>query len=71
MNKYVSIDFNKCKPHDCYIQFGNCPSAENCSRGLLEQEKIDENPILLSASMCVGCGDCVRVCPHNALSIIR
>jgi Fe-S-cluster-containing hydrogenase component 2 len=36
---------------------------------LLIQEDPFEEPMLLSAKMCVGCGDCVKVCPFGAINI--
>lgn len=71
MRKFASIDFSVCNPkiHDC--ENGLCAAAYACGHRLLEQEEPFESPILLSATMCVGCGECVSACPLHAITVSR
>jgi len=69
VNKYVTIDFEKCNPLACDSQNGLCQAARACKRKLLVQEEPWESPMLLSIKMCVGCGTCVTACPLGALEI--
>lgn len=64
--KCVKINFTLCKPQDC--ENGVCVAVDACTKHLLEQEEPFEPPMLL-ALMCSGCGNCVRVCPRDALEI--
>ncbi len=64
-SKMALIDFNRCKPELC----GECPAAKACPRKLLKQEKPGEVPMTNPMS-CRACGDCVRVCPQKAITII-
>jgi translation initiation factor RLI1 len=69
VNKYVTIDFEKCDPMVCDPQNGLCHAALACKRKLLVQEEPWESPMLLSIKMCVGCGTCVPACPLAAVEI--
>ena len=67
--KRANIDFSKCSPEACEPVCGVCHAILSCTHRLLEQEDPFESPMLISATMCVGCGDCVRVCPLGAITV--
>jgi ATP-binding cassette subfamily E protein 1 len=71
MRKCAHIDFQICDPAKHDPEKGICTAAEACTHGLLEQEEPFEGPILMSASMCVGCGNCVTACPLGAIRVDR
>jgi translation initiation factor RLI1 len=70
MGKWASIDFVLCNPSECNQQCGLCQASTACSHKLLLQEEPYEEPMLISAKMCVGCGDCVTACPLGAIKIL-
>ena len=69
MNKYASIDFNKCNPSFCLKHHDKCPVINTCTKNLMEQEGINDPPILVSANMCTACSKCVNECPLKAITI--
>jgi len=69
VNKYASIDFDRCNPRNCDGQHGVCAAVRSCKKKLLEQEEPGESPILISMKMCTGCGVCVVACPLAAIEI--
>jgi ferredoxin len=69
MRKFTEVDFSLCNPEECNGAKGICVALEVCSKNLLEQEDPFEPPILLSSTMCSGCGQCVKVCPRGAFRI--
>jgi ATP-binding cassette subfamily E protein 1 len=70
-NKWASVDFALCHPSECDQECGLCQAATVCTHKLLLQEEPYEEPMLISAKMCVGCGDCVKACPLGAIEILR
>jgi translation initiation factor RLI1 len=68
-NKRVVIDFKKCSPQVCAPDSGICPACSVCTHKLLVQEDPNDAPMLISERMCVGCGDCVLLCPCGALTM--
>ncbi|MDD5127699.1 MAG: 4Fe-4S binding protein [Dehalococcoidales bacterium] len=66
--KMAMVDFNKCNPASCAN--GVCAAAQACPRKLLVQENPREPP-MTNPALCRACGDCVRACPHNAISIMQ
>lgn len=67
--KHVTIDFVRCRADACARLSGGCAAALHCTHGLLEQEDDGEPPVLLSQTMCVGCGLCVKGCPYGAVKL--
>jgi nitroreductase/NAD-dependent dihydropyrimidine dehydrogenase PreA subunit len=56
----ISIDTNLCK------RDGLCTLA--CPVGIFQQEETDAVPKLARVEACIGCGHCVAICPHDAIS---
>jgi len=69
LKKNAIIDLSKCEPGKCSPDKGKCLAAVDCKKKILEQEEKYEPPMLMSESMCTGCGDCVNSCPLNAIRI--
>lgn len=70
MQKWAEVNYEKCDPKKCNPKDGICVAAQACTHDILEQEEQFEIPMHLSREMCVGCGDCVNICPLNAIKII-
>ena len=70
-SKWARVDFERCAPRQCDGAGGVCTAVGACTHRVLEQEDPFESPMLLSATMCVGCGDCVTACPFGAIVIER
>ena len=70
--KYAHVNFERCHPEEHDAENGICGAVAACKKKLLEQDDYFEGPpMLVSAAMCVGCGDCVRACPLGAIAIER
>jgi translation initiation factor RLI1 len=68
--KHATVDFALCRPGVCDELHGHCAALRACTHGLLEQEEEAEVPLLLSQSLCVGCGRCAQSCRFGAITII-
>jgi translation initiation factor RLI1 len=62
------VDYKKCRPEK--RDSGVCAAALACFHGLLRQEAPNEI-LMTDPFLCRGCGDCVRACPFEAISIVR
>jgi ferredoxin len=67
MQKWVEVNFLVCEPKKYDPKHGICKAVEECKHDILEQEEPFEVPMHFSREMCIGCGDCVKVCPLNAV----
>ncbi|MFO8143752.1 MAG: 4Fe-4S binding protein [Dehalococcoidales bacterium] len=66
--KMALVNPLKCQPEKC--DNGICLAAEICKHKVLRQiDGAYELPAMLSSS-CRGCGDCVRLCPLDAIQIV-
>jgi len=63
----IAIDYQACDPSSC--EEGICASAQVCQRKVLRQEKPGELPDIYP-NLCLGCVDCISICPKNALRIM-
>lgn len=64
----VVLDYQRCDPN-C-SEDGICPASLVCERKVLTQEGPDELPDLHPAR-CLGCVDCLPLCPIGALQLMK
>lgn len=64
----VVLDYQRCDPN-C-SEDGICPASLVCERKVLTQEGPDELPVLHPAR-CLGCVDCLPLCPTGALQLMK
>jgi len=69
--KQAVINYQDCDPHVCDPDQGLCKATRVCHHDVLLQEEPGDPPMLISVRGCVGCGDCVRACPVEAITIQR
>lgn len=60
----VLLDYSLCDPSHC--EGGICAAAQVCERKVLRQDKPGEMPDLYP-NLCLGCNDCIPVCPQGAI----
>jgi Na+-translocating ferredoxin:NAD+ oxidoreductase RNF subunit RnfB len=56
----IQIDKEKCI--NCYACITGCP-VKYCMNGSGEK-------LTINSDMCIGCGNCINICTHNARSLI-
>lgn len=61
------VDYTKCDP--CRCGTGKCILITECKHKVIKQEEIGNIPYVLQ-DLCSGCGDCVKLCPLNAITMI-
>ncbi|MFV1949589.1 MAG: hypothetical protein ACC633_06600 [Anaerolineales bacterium] len=64
----VVLDYQRCDPY-C-SEDGICPASLVCERKVLTQEGPGELPDLHPAR-CLGCVDCLPLCPTGALQLMK
>ena len=67
MKKMAVIDYSKCNPKEC--EGGICKVVQECPKKLLRQEEPYEMPDIFP-NMCVGCAQCITVCPLGAVKMV-
>jgi len=45
-----------------------CPVKRVCPTGAVERAGFFMGKITINDEKCIGCGKCIQVCPHNAVS---
>jgi nitroreductase/NAD-dependent dihydropyrimidine dehydrogenase PreA subunit len=56
----ITIDAEVCRKD------GLCTLA--CVRGIFQQQESGATPRIINPETCIGCGHCVAICPHGAMS---
>ncbi|OAF72131.1 hypothetical protein A3Q56_00072 [Intoshia linei] len=64
------INLIKCKPKRCNLECKKCCPVNKVGKKCIEVEKTDKTSII-SETMCIGCGLCVKRCPYKAIEIIN
>jgi ATP-binding cassette subfamily E protein 1 len=67
MQKWVEVNFFKCDPEKCDPKKGECAAAIVCEHEILEQDEPFETPMHAARDLCIGCLDCVKACPMEAI----
>ncbi|HEB12151.1 MAG TPA: hypothetical protein ENI11_00555 [Actinobacteria bacterium] len=63
--KVAAVDFKKCAGAHC----SKCLAAKGCDRRVIKKFDWDE-PAVIDASLCDGCGVCPKNCEHSAIKMI-
>jgi NAD-dependent dihydropyrimidine dehydrogenase PreA subunit len=63
----VVLNYRLCDPDQC--QEGVCAAQVVCERKVLKQPEAYQLPEF-RPGMCLGCADCVPVCPRKALVLM-
>ena len=70
MDRVAIVNKDKCKPKKCGLE---CKKI--CPVNMSGKECIDVSKISaiskISEELCIGCGQCVRVCPYKAITIVN
>ncbi|WP_409229036.1 4Fe-4S binding protein [Gudongella sp. SC589] len=45
-----------------------CPVKRVCPTGAVERAGFFMGKVVINDEKCIGCGRCIQVCPHNAVS---
>ncbi|MFW9952458.1 MAG: ATP-binding cassette domain-containing protein, partial [Candidatus Thorarchaeota archaeon] len=68
------LNRDRCKPDKC-SPFGEKPCIKYCPRVRTGDKTIVLNPdgksVLITESLCTGCGICIKKCPFNAINIVN
>jgi translation initiation factor RLI1 len=66
---FAMVDYEKCNPLKCDPEKGSCASATACTHKVLKQiDGVFEQPMVFM-DLCMGCWDCIEVCPLKAVQI--
>ncbi|MGM0396830.1 MAG: 4Fe-4S binding protein [Bacillota bacterium] len=45
-----------------------CPVKRVCPTGAVERAGFFMGKVIINDEKCIGCGKCIQICPHNAVS---
>jgi len=45
-----------------------CPSKRVCPTGAIERAGFFMGKLVVNDEKCIGCGKCIQVCPHSAVT---
>ncbi|SPD71935.1 conserved hypothetical protein [uncultured Desulfobacterium sp.] len=64
---FASINYDLCNPNICNPEEGRCAAVQACDHKVIKQmDGAYEQPIIFQ-DMCMGCWDCIEVCPLEAV----
>ncbi len=63
--KIAVVNAQKCSGARC----SKCLAARACERRIIIKVDLDE-PAIIDASLCNGCGDCIISCEHRSIALI-
>ncbi len=68
------LNTDRCKPGKC-SPFGEKPCIKYCPKVRTGDKTIvlsqDSKRVIITESLCTGCGICIKKCPFNAISIVN
>ena len=64
---FALVDYEICNPRKCNPDEGLCAAVLACSHKVLKQIDGGFEPPMVFQDMCMGCWDCVEVCPLDAV----
>ena len=66
---FAMVDYETCNPEKCDPENGICAAANACTYKVMKQiDGAFESPLVFQ-DMCMGCWDCIEVCPLGAVSV--
>lgn len=68
------LNKDRCKPNKC-SPFGEKPCIKYCPKVRTGEKTIELSPegknVIITESLCTGCGICIKKCPFNAINIVN
>ncbi len=68
------LNKDRCKPDKC-SPFGEKPCIKYCPKVRTGEKTIELSPegknVIITESLCTGCGICIKKCPFNAINIVN
>jgi ATP-binding cassette subfamily E protein 1 len=66
---FATVDYERCDPKRCNPEKGVCACVSACTHKVIKQiDGVFEPPIIFQ-DMCLGCWDCIKTCPLDAVQV--